>query len=297
MVPTAAVSSVHFFLLAAFAAGASAATFSITNNCGNTVWPAGIPVGGGTQLDPGQTWTVDVPAGTSGRFWGRTGCTFNGGTGHCDTGDCAGALSCTVSGQPPATLAEYTIDGGDNQDYYDISVVDGYNIGMDFSCSTGAALNCGDPSCPDAYQNSTDNTKTHACSDNSNYQLDQGQTWTVDVPAGTSGRFWGRTGCSFNGDGNGHCDSADCAGALSCTVSGQPPATLAEYTIVGGDNQDYYDISLVDGFNLPLDFSCSTGVNLHCGEPGCPDAYLFPTDDTKTHACSANSNYQVTFCA
>jgi hypothetical protein len=57
-----AAPSALFLVLAAFAAGASAATFSITNNCGYTVWPAGIPVGGGTQLDPSQTWTVDVPA-------------------------------------------------------------------------------------------------------------------------------------------------------------------------------------------------------------------------------------------
>ncbi|CAL4933164.1 unnamed protein product [Urochloa decumbens] len=120
--------------------------------------------------------------------------------------------------------------------------------------------------------------------------------WTVYVPPGTSGRFWGRTGCSFNG-GRGHCDSGDCAGALSCTLSGQTPATLAEYTIGANGAQDFYDISLVDGFNQPMDFSCSTGVNLHCPGAGCPDAYLYPTDDTKTHACASNSNYQVTFCA
>ncbi|CAL4890756.1 unnamed protein product [Urochloa decumbens] len=82
--------------------------------------------------------------------------------------------------------------------------------------------------------------------------------------------------------------------ALSCTVSGQPPATLAEYTI-GGD-QDYYNISVVNGYNLPMAFSCSTGVGLVCREPNCPDAYQYPTDDKKTHACSTNSNYQITFC-
>ncbi|CAL4904855.1 unnamed protein product [Urochloa decumbens] len=164
-----AVCSVLFILAAFAAASARAATFTITNNCGYTVWPAGIPVGGGTQLDQGQTWTVNVPAGTSGRFWGRTGCSFNGGSGHCDSADCGGALSCTVSGQPPATLAEFTIGGA--QDYYDISVVDGYNLPMAFSCSTGVGLVCREPSCPDAYQFPTDDTKTHACSANSNYQI------------------------------------------------------------------------------------------------------------------------------
>jgi hypothetical protein len=37
-------------------------------------------------------------------------------------------------------------------------------------------------------------------------------------------------------------------------------------------------------------------VTLNCGGAQCPDAYLFPSDDTKTHACNGNSNYQVTFC-
>ncbi|GLJ41585.1 hypothetical protein SUGI_0860510 [Cryptomeria japonica] len=63
------------------------------------VWAAGLP-GGGQQLDQGQTWTVDVPAGTkAARFWGRTGCSFDAsGRGTCQTGDCNGQLSCQVSG-------------------------------------------------------------------------------------------------------------------------------------------------------------------------------------------------------
>ncbi|XP_066356233.1 thaumatin-like protein [Miscanthus floridulus] len=168
-----AASSV-LFLLAAMISCASAATFTIKNNCPYTVWPAATPVGGGTQLNPGQTWTISVPAGTkSGRVWGRTGCSFNsGGRGHCQTGDCGGALSCTLSGQPPLTLAEFTIgypNGGN--DYYDISVIDGYNLPMDFSCSTGMNLHCGGPRCPDAYLYPEDNKKTHGCRGNSNYKV------------------------------------------------------------------------------------------------------------------------------
>ncbi|CAD6269428.1 unnamed protein product [Miscanthus lutarioriparius] len=91
------------------------------------------------------------------------------------------------------------------------------------------------------------------------------------------------------------CQTGDCGGALSCTLSGQPPMTLAEFTIIGG-SQDFYDISVIDGYNLAMRFSCSTGVTLNCGSSSCPDAYLFPNDNTKTHACNGNSNYQVTFC-
>jgi hypothetical protein len=58
--------------------------------------------------------------------WGRTGCSFNGNSGRCATGDCGGALSCSLSGQFPMTLAEFSIGGA--QDFYDISVIDGYNV-------------------------------------------------------------------------------------------------------------------------------------------------------------------------
>jgi hypothetical protein len=166
-----AASSTALILLlaAAFAAGASATSFSITNRCSFTVWPAATPVGGGRQLNSGDTWNLNIPAGTSsGRIWGRTGCSFSGNSGRCATGDCGGALSCTLSGQPPLTLAEFTL-GGDT-DFYDISVIDGFNLAMGFSCSTGVALQCQDSGCPDAYQQPNDD-KTKACSGNRSFSV------------------------------------------------------------------------------------------------------------------------------
>ncbi|XP_057846312.1 pathogenesis-related thaumatin-like protein 3.8 [Cryptomeria japonica] len=104
-----------------------AVKFDLKNQCGYTVWPAGLPGLGGQQLDQNVTWTVDVPAGTqAGRFWARTGCSFDAsGGGTCKTGDCGGQLNCTVSGAVLATLAEYTQS---DQDYYDVSLVDGFNV-------------------------------------------------------------------------------------------------------------------------------------------------------------------------
>ncbi|GLJ16511.1 hypothetical protein SUGI_0282040 [Cryptomeria japonica] len=88
-----------------------AATFDITNQCPYTVWAAASP-GGGRQLAKGQTWTIQVPAGTTGgRVWARTGCSFDrSGRGTCQTGDCNGMLSCQGYGQVPATLAEYALN-------------------------------------------------------------------------------------------------------------------------------------------------------------------------------------------
>jgi hypothetical protein len=35
-----------------------------------------------------------------------------------------------IGGQPPATIAEFTLNGWGGSDYYDLSNVDGYSIGM-----------------------------------------------------------------------------------------------------------------------------------------------------------------------
>ncbi|KAI4992442.1 hypothetical protein ZWY2020_051859 [Hordeum vulgare] len=165
----ASSSTLILLLAAALVAGARATSFSITNRCSFTVWPAATPVGGGRQLNSGETWNLDIPGGTeSARIWARTGCSFNGNSGRCSTGDCGGALSCTLSGQRPLTLAEFTLGGA--MDSYDISVIDGYNLPMDFSCSTGVALRCRDPSCPDAYHQPND-VRTKTCSGNRSFQV------------------------------------------------------------------------------------------------------------------------------
>ncbi len=132
------------------------------NRCQETVWVAiqsqmAVPDGGGFQLDAGQIRTVRVPGGLwSGRFWGRTGCSFNGATGQCATGDCAGRLGCgPVGGKTPATLAEITWAApGTGPDFYDISLVDGYNLPIamaplpgSFQRSQGGAYDCLAPTC------------------------------------------------------------------------------------------------------------------------------------------------------
>ncbi|KAL1355825.1 hypothetical protein HN51_007800 [Arachis hypogaea] len=120
-------------IYASFLTLVNAANFEIINNCPYTVWAAASP-GGGMRLDRGQTWNIWVAPGTTmGRIWGRTGCNFDGnGQGHCQTGDCTGGLQCQGWGVPPNTLAEFALNQYANQDFYDISVIDGFNIPMDF---------------------------------------------------------------------------------------------------------------------------------------------------------------------
>ena len=98
------------------------------------VWVAAVP-GGGRQLNSKESWSFDVNAGTTGgRVWARTGCNFDGfGHGSYQTGDCSGLLQCQAYGVPPNTLAEFTLNQYLNLDFLDISLVDGFNVPMDFS--------------------------------------------------------------------------------------------------------------------------------------------------------------------
>ncbi|RCV41583.1 LOW QUALITY PROTEIN: hypothetical protein SETIT_9G148400v2 [Setaria italica] len=128
------------------AAAADAATIVVTNKCGYTVWPAALP-GGGTVLNTGDSWSIDVPAGTrNGRVWGRMGCGFiaNGTLGQCQTGDCGGTLVFGKVGFSPVTLAEYSLGGGSGggADYFEISLVHGFNAPMSFLPSGGGASRC-----------------------------------------------------------------------------------------------------------------------------------------------------------
>ena len=118
---------------------ANAATFDIINQCSYTVWAAAVP-GGGQRLDSGQSWSINVnPGTTGGRVWARTGCNFDAsGHGSCQTGDCGGLLACQAYGTPPNTLAEFALNQYAGQDFYDISLVDGFNVPMDFSTTSGS---------------------------------------------------------------------------------------------------------------------------------------------------------------
>ncbi|PSS29937.1 Thaumatin-like protein [Actinidia chinensis var. chinensis] len=136
-----------------FSSGVFSATFTVINQCTDTVWP-GILSGAGTQplattgfsLQSGASTTISVPESWSGRLWGRTLCAENSATGKftCVTGDCgSGTVDCGGAGAvPPATLAEFTLNGAGGLDFYDVSLVDGYNLPMLVVPRGGAGGNC-----------------------------------------------------------------------------------------------------------------------------------------------------------
>lgn len=91
------------------------------------------------------------------------------------------------------------------------------------------------------------------------FELRRGGFRALQGPTGWSGRFWARTGCSFDGSGHGSCATGDCAsGQIECNGAGATAAALAEFTL-GSGSMDFYDVSLVDGYNLPVMIDVSGG--------------------------------------
>jgi hypothetical protein len=118
---------------------------TFVNAVHQTIWLAASPdkahplAATGWVLRPGHSVTIIVPDHWNGRFWGRTGCVFTRGRGHCRTGDCGGRLQCSGWGAIPATLAEYNLDVWDGLDFYDVSMVDGSNLPMYINVTAGKA--------------------------------------------------------------------------------------------------------------------------------------------------------------
>jgi len=116
-------------------------------------------------------------------------------------------------------------------------------------------------------------TRTGDISPNSNGWTQAPETvYKFTTSDGWIGRLWGRTNCNFTNNALQDCETGYCIGGESCTETGVPPATLAEFNLE--NDQDYYDVSNVDGFNLPILLtpfnssckigSCSENINLVC---------------------------------
>jgi len=81
-------------------------------------------------------------------------------------------------------------------------------------------------------------------------------------------------------------------------AQGVPPVTLAEFSLHQAGGADYYDVSLVDGYGLPVRISPSASA-CHVADcpvdlgPDCPDALKGPFDSNGyplgcKSACYAN---------
>lgn len=126
-------------------------------------------------------------------------------------------------------------------------------------------------------------TKGPAIPYDGGFRLDPGQSKAVEAQSGWQLTMWARTGCTGSDNDltceTGTCKSAfDGKGKLACGGIGSDyPATKGEIKFDGGGGCDFYDVSLNDGFNVPMTIApvkdttrpgtCSSG-KYQCGIAG-----------------------------
>ncbi|MEV6845161.1 thaumatin family protein [Actinoplanes sp. NPDC051411] len=84
------------------------------------------------------------------------------------------------------------------------------------------------------------------------WKLAPGASTSVLLPKGWGGRIWARTGCHTDGSGRNVCQSGYCADSEACVQPDPAPTTLAELALDAWSGLDFYDVSMVDGANLPM---------------------------------------------
>ena len=132
---------------------------------------------------------------------------------------------------------------------------------------------CNQPIWPAFY---TGNTANGVPQGDTGFMMNAGDVHPLYVPdSWAAARIWARNDCDFSKQDVQACASGSCIGGLACTQPGIPPVTLAEFTLAQG-GQDNYDVSNVDGSNLPVnivpsDGSCATGSCAVDLNANCPD--------------------------
>ncbi|KAI3948946.1 hypothetical protein MKW98_021552 [Papaver atlanticum] len=150
------------FLLIVNVSAVSSATFTMTNKCNLTVWPAIISSSAtstgisplnttGFPLPKDESRILTVPSSWTGRLWGRTHCSSDStGNFSCISGDCgSGKVECSGGGATPplATLAEFSLNALSGLDFYDVSFVNGFNLPMLVVPKGGKSGNCSTTGC------------------------------------------------------------------------------------------------------------------------------------------------------
>lgn len=256
------------------------------------------------ELEPGANKTLTVSSDWQGRLWGRTNCTFdssgrNSGSAPraCSSGDCGGTLACRGTGEVPVTLAEFTLDGSHQQAFYDISLVDGYNIPMAIVVLTNGA---------DALEDLDPNETNPSCvASIGNFH--QGSTFN---PYANSATFLGTTAqqpLPFLDNVSGSDISNWCPWDLQVSPPQRPGDGVYPYPDTGIERPVFNPcLSACAKFDRPA--YCCTGPNDGpdvCGpnyysraaKSVCPDAYSYAYDDQdSTFVVPSGGGFQIVFC-
>ncbi|KAL6131590.1 hypothetical protein ACLB2K_069964 [Fragaria x ananassa] len=143
--------------LSAFFSETESTSFEIVNNCNYTIWPGLRSTGSslnlsttGFTLRSGASFNLSVPKSWTGHVWGRTLCNESStGNFSCFTADCgSGKIECDGNGGSlPATYAEFSLNVTGGMDYYDVSLVTGFNLPMVVEPQGAGSSNCSSPGC------------------------------------------------------------------------------------------------------------------------------------------------------
>eukprot|EP01018_Ginkgo_biloba_P035111 Gb_12185 [translate_table: standard] len=108
-------------------------------------------------------------------------------------------------------------------------------------------------------------------------ELKSGESISVEVSPQSTWTVWGRTGCVFDSQGVGQCDSADC-GKRQCEKKSVTPATQATFEFMASASAsakpDLFGTDLTNGYNLPFvvapfSFASPNATGHHCYPMGC----------------------------
>ncbi|KIK57583.1 hypothetical protein GYMLUDRAFT_98652 [Collybiopsis luxurians FD-317 M1] len=236
---------------------AKARIIAVKNDCDITIWymftagdslpdyPTGWEAAAGTFVN------FTVPDNwTAGRIWGRTECDFSGSDGAtaCVTGSCNGGLECATSGGtgvPPATVAEWTLSGDGNADWYDVSLVDGFNLPMEITNSAS----CNIASCP--------------------VDLNADCPSELVGPSGSNGAIAGCKSACTAGLGGDISDSSACCTGSHDTAETCPSSGVPEYEFFKNNCPDAYAYAYDEDSGTAL-FTCDTSLSADYTLTFCP---------------------------
>ncbi|KAL9107750.1 MAG: hypothetical protein Q9227_007372 [Pyrenula ochraceoflavens] len=288
----------------------SALPLQIVNYCEEDIYP-GVQTQSGTGppqtgflLRPGDSLNQTVSADWQGRVWGRTNCSFNAdGTAPannapgkaCLTGDCGGTVTCKGTGETPASLAEFTLQTTSGQTFYDLSLVDGYNVPMGIISLLGTS---GNSSLTDIPPNLTNPVCIGSAA-----LLESAENTTLSTTFGTNSSFPLPVDQSVSG--------SDLQRWCPWDLQLDPPTKPGDGVYPYPDDniqRPLFQPCLSACAKWQKDQYCCTGKY---GSPGsckpsdystqakkvCPDAYSYAFDDqTSTFIMPSGGGYRIAFC-
>ncbi|SEQ96669.1 thaumatin family protein [Lentzea albida] len=142
-------------------------TVTFVNNTGQTIWVGSTVNADGSKvltnmptLRAGQSVTITIPETASpghwrGKFFARTGCTGTSGVDfRCAVGDCGVQAARCVTGEQPASLAEFNFDSRDRlAPWYNVSYVNAFSVPVVITPVNASpppgSTSCGTAGCPE----------------------------------------------------------------------------------------------------------------------------------------------------